>query len=55
MFHSEKLFKFTQTSSAEFISIMLCKSERMIRQWISQFVEAGGVTREQVCYGHQKV
>ena len=38
-FHFEKLFKFTQTSSA---SIMLCKSERTIRQWISEFVEAGG-------------
>ena len=47
----EQLLGFTATNAAEYASVMLRKSERTIRQWRSDFLEAGEICEsKQGCY-----
>ena len=47
-FHSE-MFNFTKTKAAEFMSIMIGRSERTGRQWKSEFDEYGEISES--CQG----
>ena len=42
-FHLERMLNFSQTNSAELVSIMLGKSDRTIRQWRSEFNKGGEI------------
>lgn len=42
-FHLEHLLNFTKTNAADYSGIMIGKSERTIRQWQTDFLEAGEI------------
>ena len=42
-YHLQHLFNFTQTKAAEYVGVMLGKSDRTIRQWRHDFIESGEV------------
>ena len=42
-YHLQHLFNFTQTKAAEYVGVMLGKSDCTIRQWCHDFIESGEV------------
>lgn len=42
-FHLQNLLNFTQSNAADYTGIMVGKSERTVRQWQSDFLEAGEI------------